>query len=66
MATSAGRKPFVLMVLASHDRWEVQAYVSEEDVVKIARACRQRSFYWLRGPGFTGRVSSVGAEARFE
>ncbi|NLZ44425.1 MAG: hypothetical protein GX894_06170, partial [Clostridia bacterium] len=46
-------------------RWEVQAYVNEEDVVKIALGMPAEVVLLAKEDRvFTGRVSSVGAEAR--
>lgn len=66
VATSRGQETFLpFMVLASHDRWEVQAYVNEEDVVKITLGMPAEIVLLAKEDRvFTGRVSSVGAEAR--
>lgn len=66
VATSRGQETFLpFMILASHDRWEVQAYVNEEDVVKIALGMPAEIVLLAKEDRvFTGRVSSVGAEAR--
>src|SRR5690606_37868312 len=66
VATSRGQETFSpFMVLASHDRWEVQAYVNEEDIVKIALGMPAEVVLLAKEDQvFTGRVSSVGAEAK--
>ena len=66
VATSRGQETFLpFMVLASHDRWEVQAYVNEEDVVKITLGMPAEIVLLAKEDRvFTGRVSSVGAEAK--
>ena len=66
VATSRGQETFLpFMILASHDRWEVQAYVNEEDVVKITLGMpAEIALLAKEDRVFAGRVSSVGAEAR--
>lgn len=66
VATSRGQETFLpFMILASHDRWEVQAYVNEEDVVKITLGMPAEIILLAKEDQvFSGRVSSVGAEAR--